>query len=89
MSFFFYVQGLSTGHDIFTAASGNWNYNTVLNTMVDLVNDNEYTKFGLNRSISFQVISSIGVGLAPMTSQNGGQDGGYGSNPSPVTGHDL
>ena len=61
----------------------------IYNTMVDLVNDNEYTKFGLNRSIRFQVMSSIGAGLAPMTSQNGGQDGGYGSNPSPVKGHDL
>ena len=30
--------------------------------------------------------SSIRAGLEPMTSQNGGQDGGHGSNPSPVKG---
>ena len=28
----------------------------IYNTNVDLVNDNVYTKFGLNRSIHFQVI---------------------------------
>ena len=38
---------------------------------------------------SFIVSSSIGVGIVPMTSQNGGQDGGHGSNPSPVKGYDL
>ena len=29
---------------------------TIYNTKVDLVNDNVYTKFGLNRSIRFQDI---------------------------------
>ena len=28
----------------------------IYNTNIDLVNDNEYTKFGLNRSIRFQNI---------------------------------
>ena len=33
--------------------------------------------------------SSIGPGIASMTSQNGGQDGRHGSNPSPDKGYDL
>ena len=34
-------------------------------------------------------MSSIRAGLESMTSQNGGQDGGHGSNPSPGKGYDL
>ena len=32
---------------------------TIYNTEVDLVNDNVYAKFGLNRSIRFQDIEQI------------------------------
>ena len=35
----------------------------------------------------FKVRSSIGDGLGSF--QDGGQDGGHGSNPSPVKGYDL
>ena len=56
-----FVLKILSKNQILTSIKGrnslaNLRKTTIYNTKVDLVNDNVYTKFGLNRSIRFQVI---------------------------------
>ena len=61
VSFCQFVLKILSKNQILTSIKGrnslaNLRKTTIYNTKVDLVNDNVYTKFGLNRSIRFQDI---------------------------------
>ena len=61
VSFCQFVLKILSKNQILTSIKGrnsvaNLQKKTIYNTKVDLVNDNVYTKFGLNRSIRFQDI---------------------------------
>ena len=61
VSFYQFVLKILSINQILTSINGrnsvaNLQKTVIYNTNVDLVNDNVYTKFGLNRSIRFQDI---------------------------------
>ena len=61
VSFCQFVLKILSKNQILTSIKGrnsvaNLRKTTIYNTKVDLVDDNEFTKFGLNRSIHFQDI---------------------------------
>ena len=61
VSFYQFVLKILSKNQILASNKGrtsvaNLRKTMIYNTNVDLVNDNVYTKFGLNRSIRFQVI---------------------------------
>ena len=66
VSFCQFVLKILSKNQILTLIKGrnsvaNLRKTTIYNTKVDLVNDNVYTKFGLNRSIRFKVLSKNSI----------------------------
>ena len=66
VSFCQFVLKILSKKQILTSIKGrnsvaNLRKTTIYNTKVDLVNDNVYTKFGLNRSIVFKILSKNSI----------------------------
>ena len=66
VSFCQFVLKILSKNQIFTSIKGrnslaNLRKTTIYNTKVDLVNDNVYAKFGLNRSIVFKILSKNSI----------------------------